>query len=179
MSITRKKCTVNAIMPMPLTQAELLDIFCYDETSGFLSWKNPSKQRRQGHIGKKAKTRYVQIGINYKVYLAHRIIFMMFHGYCPKEIDHINGDCRDNRIENLRDSTRSCNTLNRKSPIRNNSSGHTGVSLCSATGLWRAYAKKNGVCLEEKYESKDDAINARKNLVIKLYGKEFYESLLA
>lgn len=39
---------------------------------------------------------------------------MMFHGFIPLEIDHINKDVRDNRIENLRETTRSDNLKNRK-----------------------------------------------------------------
>ena len=52
------------------------------------------------------------------------------------EIDHINGDTSDNRLENLRCVTRKENALNQKLP-RNNTSGHIGVSQ-TRTGRWSA-----------------------------------------
>lgn len=44
--------------------------------------------------------------------LVHRAIFAMHHGYFPAEIDHINGNKLDNRIENLREVSRSQNRMN-------------------------------------------------------------------
>lgn len=61
----------------------------------------------------------------------------MHYGVEPNLIDHINGDRKDNRIANLREVARSENAMNsaRKS---NNTSGVTGVWLCSKTGKWNA-----------------------------------------
>jgi hypothetical protein len=47
-----------------------------------------------------------------KTYSVHQIVFLMNHGFIPKEIDHINGNRADNRIENLREVTRSQNQMN-------------------------------------------------------------------
>jgi hypothetical protein len=53
----------------------------------------------------------------------------------PKEIDHINGDRQDNRLENLREVTRSQNQLN-KSLAKNNTSGTKGVSWHKKSKSW-------------------------------------------
>lgn len=44
---------------------------------------------------------------------AHRAAWAIHYGYWPDEIDHINGDRTDNRIENLRDVSRSENNKNK------------------------------------------------------------------
>jgi len=47
--------------------------------------------------------------------LLHRLVWQAFHGPVPsnKFVDHINGDTRDNRIENLRLVTPSQSSANR------------------------------------------------------------------
>ena len=74
-------------------------------------------------------------------FFAHRIAWLLHHGEWPHLfIDHINGDPRDNRIENLRLSSSSENQRN-KGPNRNNKSGVKGVSL--NCGKWRATISVN------------------------------------
>lgn len=49
-----------------------------------------------------------------KMWMVHRIIWYMHHRSWPKyQIDHINRDPLDNRIENLRDVKQSINMRNR------------------------------------------------------------------
>lgn len=69
---------------------------------------------------------YREIRYNGKLYKTHRIIFLMFHGYLPEEIDHINNNRLDNRIENLREATRFQNNCNTKLQLRNKT-GYKGV----------------------------------------------------
>lgn len=70
----------------------------------------------------------------------HRLIYEMFygkdsvHGY---EIDHINGDPKDNKIENLRLADRHLNGRNQKMTSRNKS-GVTGVHYCKITNSFIA-----------------------------------------
>jgi hypothetical protein len=52
--------------------------------------------------------------LNGKTYANHRVIFYLHNGWWPKEVDHINTDTFDNRIENLRAATKSENQANGK-----------------------------------------------------------------
>lgn len=94
----------------------------YDKKTGELIWKklNP-KCRRTYLIGKIAGTLCVANNGNYKSfaikledkrYQRSNLVFLFFNKRLPKEIDHINGIPTDDRIENLRECTRSQNMAN-------------------------------------------------------------------
>lgn len=99
-----------------LTKEFLQDLFDYDQKTGKLYWKKRLSQRAK--IGSQAgymRLGYVCIGIENTHYSAHRIVWIMHYGYNPKlDIDHINGDRSDNRLENLREISRRKNTQNKK-----------------------------------------------------------------
>jgi len=99
---------------------------------------------------------------------AHRIIFALHAGSWPeKDLDHINGDRSDNRIENLREVTRAENARNSK--LRSdNTSGAVGVYLHNPSRLWMARMnvdKKQHVIgyFKTKAEAVAASKNARKN----------------
>lgn len=93
---------------MQLTKEYLLWLFHYDRENGKLYWKNHwAFNRAQALIGNEVgvieNTGYLTVGINYKRYYIHRIIWFIEKGSLPKQfIDHVNGDKKDNRVENLR-----------------------------------------------------------------------------
>jgi len=95
-----------------ITQSALKDLFDYKD--GDLYWKvSPSKQIKIGaKAGNTKSNGYLRVGINYKQYSLHRLIFMMHHGYLPKEVDHIDNNPANNCIENLREANRFQNTQN-------------------------------------------------------------------
>ena len=84
---------------------------------------------------------YRNIKINCILYIEHRLVFLMHHGFLPPELDHINGIKSDNHIENLRAINRSGNLRNRKSIWRNNTSGVTGVSWHTKRKVWSVQLK--------------------------------------
>jgi hypothetical protein len=104
-----------------------------------LYWKNVVHLNQSKLIGQKAgsihSTGYKHITFNGKVYKSHRLIWLYVYGYLPKEIDHINGDRQDNRLENLREVTRSQNQFN-KCLAKNNTSGTKGVSWHKKSKSW-------------------------------------------
>lgn len=61
------------------------------------------------------KEGYIRVRRDGKEYRAHRVIWEILKGPIPDGmlIDHINGNTRDNRIENLRLATRQQNNINR------------------------------------------------------------------
>lgn len=92
----------------------------YDPGTGKFYWKQEA--------GTLPSNGYRYITVQGKMMLAHRIAWFMFYGVRPIGlIDHINGDRRDNRIENLRIATYSQNAANAKRHSRN-TSGLKGAS---------------------------------------------------
>jgi hypothetical protein len=90
------------------------------------------------------KDGYVQIKLNYKFYLAHRLIYLFHFNELPKFIDHIDGNPQNNRIENLREVNKSQNGQNAKK-WKNNTSGVKGVDFVKKRNKWRVRIQFNGV----------------------------------
>jgi len=66
----------------------------------------------------------------------------MQYGYVPKLIDHIDGNSENNKIENLRESNKSLNACNSKTPSHN-TSGHKGVIWLKREKKWLAKVQIN------------------------------------
>lgn len=78
-------------------------------------------------------------------YKEHRIIWALVKGSWPTgQIDHINGDKSDNRIENLRDVTGGQNQRAIRHPNRNNTTGYRGVCFLPREGRFVAQIKIAG-----------------------------------
>lgn len=98
-----------------MTQLELQALFSYSPETGLLTWKvSLSNRTKAGDtVRGKSPDGYYRVGIHGKVYLAHRIIWVLIHGSAPQyDIDHIDGDPSNNRLDNLRDVSRSANITN-------------------------------------------------------------------
>jgi hypothetical protein len=113
---------------------------------------------------------YTAINIGKQCIGAHRLIWMMHHGFMPKLIDHIDGNRSNNRIENLREADRNENSHN-KSIHRNNTSGCKGVTWHKKSGKWLAQI----VCRGKHhylgvYESIDQANNVVRKARDMLHG---------
>ena len=94
---------------------------------------------------------------------AHRAAWAMHYGCWPDgEIDHINHDKTDNRIENLRVVERTQNAMN-LSKSKRNVSGVTGVFKHSQTGKWQAQIRVGRKSIHlGSFESFDNAVTARR-----------------
>jgi hypothetical protein len=123
-----------AVQDFTLSKEYLQSLFDYRD--GELYWKKRN-QRKAGCINGES---YRHIVINKKLYKAHRLIFMLHHGYMPEFIDHIDSDRLNNRIENLRPATKQENCWNRVIN-KNNKSGIKGVSWCKLTKKWRVQGR--------------------------------------
>lgn len=103
----------------------------YDYKDGVLINKQSRGRMKAGvPAGTPNKAGYLRVTLFQKQEYVHRLIFFMFNNYWPKEIDHIDRDVTNNRIENLRESTRSQNMANRSSSnafrgIQSNGSSYT------------------------------------------------------
>lgn len=119
----------------------------YEPETGKLYWLRFAKQRANWNsmwAGKEAftavrNTGYFHGRLDNVAHQAHRVAWALHHGVWPTgTIDHINGDPRDNRIENLRDVSHQENHRNQR-VRKNNTSGAMGVSWFRGTGRWSAY----------------------------------------
>jgi hypothetical protein len=131
-----------------ITQAELQERFEYRNGTLFRK-KAVHKYPAGSAVGSivtggvaRPDKKYLQTKIQGKCYAVHRLIFMYHNGYCPDQLDHINRDSLDNRIENLRPATSSQNMMNRKL-FSNSKSGYSGVSWHKASGKWFVYVDSN------------------------------------
>ena len=103
------------------------------------------RNARKGDIaGSSDNLGYFRLQMGGKKYLVHRIVYYMHHGYIydTMQIDHIDGNPANNRIENLRLSTQEQNQHNQK--IRkDNTSGVKGVIWKKDRMKFHARIKKN------------------------------------
>jgi hypothetical protein len=122
--------------------------------------------------GSKDRKGYVIIRVDNNVYKAHRLAWLYVYGEWPDgEIDHINRNKSDNRIENLRVVTRSQNQMN-IAAYSNNSAGIKGVVWHEGRQHWRAYIKIDGQLIDLGHFSDiDDAKQARLEAETELFGK--------
>src|SRR6516162_5104994 len=129
---------------VPLTQERLKELLHYSPGNGEffrkITKQGPAKPGdRAGWINSHG---YLQINVDGNRYQAHRLAWFWTHGnFSLKELDHINRDRSDNRITNLRESTRSENNANSKRQ-KNNRSGFKGAYQ-NGSG-WMAKVKHNG-----------------------------------
>jgi hypothetical protein len=126
-----------------ITQELLHTLFDYK--NGHLYRKNIRKAGiKAGSLaGYKNNNGYLQVTIQRKKYLIHRIVFLMHYGYLPDEIDHINNTPTDNRIENLREATRLQNCHNQKMTTKNKT-GAKNVIWINKRKKWRVAMRING-----------------------------------
>ena len=147
---------------------EWKEIFEYRD--GTLHWKiRPAMRVKIGDVAGTEHKGYIQVnckartGKN-KIYRAHRIVWEMFNGELKQDqsIDHINGNRKDNRIENLRVANHSDNMRNRKVGV-NAASGVLGVAWHKPGSKWVVHISKNGKWSHVGYfEDFEDAVKARK-----------------
>jgi hypothetical protein len=91
-----------------------------------------------------------------------RVIWKLVFGVDPVEVDHINGNRRDNRIENLRSVSPEENHRNQKLHCTN-TSGVSGVFFVKSTRRWSARISVNNVKRSLGYfETREEAIVARR-----------------
>lgn len=149
-------------MTKPLPTPELLrKLLRYDDDTGKLFWRRHNSNDDALTAVTSGGYRHGRIA-GTDCY-AHRVIWAMKTGSWPTEqIDHINHDRADNRLENLREATNHENHRN-KSMMCTNTSGTVGVYWVPSRGKWRARIKADGKLKHlGSFVLMSDAIAARK-----------------
>ena len=115
--------------------ARIQQNYNYDDRSGMLVNKQTGRAvRGMKDCKRNGKWRYLrmQLTINGREYnfYSHHVVWAWHHGCFPTlQIDHINGNGFDNRIENLREVTPSENQLNQRRKWKPNAkTGLPGVN---------------------------------------------------
>lgn len=123
-----------------LTQEELRRVLGYDPTTGIFRWLVALGRRVKvgAQAGGISSVGYIVIRVHKQIYQAHRLAFLYVTGRWPSDdMDHVNGDRKDNRFANLREATRGENCMNRARPS-NNKSGFKGVCFRRSNNKWAA-----------------------------------------
>jgi len=161
-----------------ITPALLHEILHYDSESGLLFWKRrPREMFSSDRICNSWNSRFTDkeaftfVSLGYRrgaifgrPYPAHRVVWAMEYGEWPDgNIDHIDHDRQNNKINNLRVVTKQENSKNQS--LRNtNKSGVNGVSWYKRDSKWQAFIEVDGKskCLG-RFVNIEDAIAARAN----------------
>lgn len=168
--------------PLP-SQSHLLALLKYEPTTGKLFWKErdlatfatlgAGKTWNKNFAGAEAFTAidrkgYLVGAIHNTPYRAARIIYMMHYGTDPTQVDHVDGDRMNNRIQNLRSVSPETNSRNMKL-FKNNTSGHAGVTWDTNRQLWIARISDKGRTVNlGRFSGIDEAIAVRKQAELDL-----------
>lgn len=146
-----------------ITQKRLMEVLRYDRETGIFTWKKTrSGCAKYSTAGGYTGSGYWKVGIDGKNYMAHRLAFLYCYGYFPEnDIDHINRTKDDNRISNLREASRTCNSRNKGIGMANKS-GVIGVSLSKTRNKWEVKIQVGGKSMHlGYYEDFGEAVKAR------------------
>lgn len=125
---------------MNLTYERAHEVLSYNPETGVFRWKSHHFSTFVGRLAGSSKGARGRLSlcIDSARYEGHRVAWLMTYGAFPDaQIDHINRNPLDNRIENLRLATPSQNTTNR--------SGVKGYTKLR-TGRFQAQIKLSGKC---------------------------------
>lgn len=131
-------------MEKPLTAERLRELLNYNPDTGIFTYRIVRPGQPAGLVaGSLNKFGYLRIRIDGRKYMAHRLAWLYVHGvWPPSELDHRNRVKRDNRIDNLRPTTRSGNTQNQ---IRARADSHSGLKGARRDrSRWAARITVNG-----------------------------------
>jgi len=156
-----------------ITISRLKELLFYDTDSGlFTRLVSVNHNARVGmRPGEITQDGYLRILIDGRKYLAHRLAWFYVYGCWPeKQIDHIDRNKLNNRINNLRDVSQSINQHNRTAARKDNkSTGLLGAYFAKRTGKYQALITVNGKLKGiGRYNSAEDAhkayLDAKKEL---------------
>lgn len=151
----------------------LNDIFIYKDGDLFFKKRLSANVKIGDNVGYKNNLGYIKTKIKNKSYFVHRLIWIMHNGYTELNIDHIDHNPSNNKIENLRLVKHLDNCRNRKLR-KDNTSGMNGVMFNKSKNKWEVYLSKKYI---GSFTTKEEAIEKRKEIDLtsgyhKNHGKE-------
>jgi hypothetical protein len=151
-------------MPKPLPPLDYL-LSAFECRDGVLYNKvfRSSRAVAGKRSGALSNAGYFRVTIDSQKYLEHRIVFYMHYGYCPENLDHIDGNKTNNQIANLREVSHQENMCN-VSTRADNTSGIKGVSWNKTRSKWTARVSLHGKIKCGYFDSKALAAKFVKSL---------------
>lgn len=151
-----------------LSLEEVKALLDYNPNTGLFTWKE--LKYKHNEVAGIERDGYITISIKGKNYLAHRLAWFYSYGMWPTTlIDHRNTIVTDNRLNNLRESTKSQNGMNRGVQINN----ILGVKGVSPSG--NKYVARIGINRVTHYlgtfDTIEEAIHARREAEIEYFGE--------
>lgn len=139
-------------MASTLTAEYVRSILDYEAAFGNLIWRyrddKPIKwnSRCAGKIaGEKSPKKYQGMTIDGRKYQCHQVVWLHCNGTWPSsEIDHIDRNKHNNKIENLRLVDR-CLNMHNTAVSKRNTSGYRGVSWHKKASKWQVHLTVNKV----------------------------------
>lgn len=144
--------------------------FHYDPEEGkFYRMRGRATNRRVAEEVEFSNHGYIVLCFLSTKFMAHRIAWAMVYGDLADDvfIDHIDGDKKNNKINNLRIATKQQNAWN-VGLAKQNTSGVKGVHFDSHSKMWRASCqhKKLG-----RFKTKEEAAEAARSYREKAHGQ--------
>lgn len=161
--------------------SELHEYLRLDSDTGVLYWTKTTTNRvRVGGIAGSDSQGYLEISIFGKRAKCHHVVWAMTNGEYPEVnhsrlVDHINGNKRDNRIENLRIVDKSANAMNSKPMVSTykKSSKWKGVTWDAARQKWKCQIRpyKGAAKIQKRFDDEREAAEEYMFLALEHHGE--------
>ena len=116
----------------------MFEEIAYDpDTGDLLCVKKYARNATIGKVLGSSSGPYLSFSYKGEKYRNHRVAWFLTYGYWPNMIDHIDGNPRNNRIDNLREVDHTGNGRNASKPVTN-TSGRVGITWCKKWNKWVA-----------------------------------------
>ncbi len=155
-----------------LTAERLRTLVDYCPETGVMRWKVKRWRAMPGDACGTPSRGGLRVCIEQRDYLVHRIAWLFVHGRWPEgDIDHVDGNPTNNRINNLRVCNQLENQQNRSARgSKRNTSGHACVSWDAHRRAWMVRIRGNGrTYFGGRFSSLDEAVEARDRLKAKVH----------
>lgn len=135
-----------------LTAERLREVLSYEPSTGLFRWRvRLSNRTRVGAVaGCREDDGYILVGVDGRLYGAHRLAWLYMHGEWPAHgVDHRDTDPSNNRIGNLRPATQAQNMQNLRRAHRDSKSGYLGAQQ-KRNGKWIGRVVSGGVHIDSE-----------------------------